>query len=255
MYKSWRHFLAVVLGSVALLTFVACEGYTRAQIEGILQNVDSISGDVTVTLKDGETLKFNLNNVNVEALRKAVGTASLEPGSQVTLETDKDNEVKTVKARHAKVEGIIKSVDKDKNKNTVTITSKKKGDITLEVPEETTKIEVEDNKAATFASLQEGQEIEAKFDVETKKALRIEVGKEEAQAEFEGIITAINKDATTTTVTIRAENGTDATYTVNTSKKLELDGVATFDDLKKDMKVEGKFNRANKELIKLKLED
>ena len=250
MCGSWKLLLAVVLASMAVLTLVGCAETTRAQLEGVLQNVDSISGEVTVKLKDGGTVIFNLKDVSVEMLRKAVGNASLEAGSQVVLETDKDKKVKTVKARHAEVEGVIKSVDKDKK--TVTITSQKQGDITLEVTE-TTKIEVEDDKAASFASLREGQEIEAKYDVETKKALKLEIEEEGAKAELEGTITAINKDANT--VTIRAKNGVETTYKVMVSTKLELDGVGTFDGLKTGMRVEAKVNRANNELIKLELED
>jgi biopolymer transport protein ExbD len=131
-----KYFFIVVLASLAVLAFAACdEVTTRAQLEGILQNVDSISGEVTVKLKDGGTVTFNLKDVNVETLRKAIGNASLEAGSPVTLETDKGKKVKTVKARHVEVEGIIKSVNEDvnKDKKTVTIASEKGGEITLEV--------------------------------------------------------------------------------------------------------------------------
>jgi len=250
MYRPWKHLLAIVLATLAVLAFVGCEATTLAQLEGILQNVDSLSGEVTVKLKDGGTVTFNLKDVNVETLRKAIGNAALEAGSQVTLETDKDKKVKTVKARHAEVEGIIKSVDKVKK--TVTISFPKGGDITLEVTE-TTKIEVEDDEAASFTSLGEGQEIEARYDVETKKALKLEIEEEEAKTELEGTITAINKDAKT--VTILAKNGTEATYKVTASTRLELDGVRTFDGLMPAMRVEAKVNRANNELIKLELED
>ncbi len=242
--------MVVVLASLAVLTFVGCAETTLAQIEGVLQNVDSVSGEVTVKLKDGGTVTFNLKDVNVEMLRKAVGNASLEAGSQIVLETGKDKKVKTIKARHAEVEGVIKSVDKDRK--TVTFISQKQGDITLEVTE-TTRIEVEDDKAVSFASLREGQEIEAKYDVETNKALKLEIKVEKAKAELEGTITAINKGANT--VIIRAKNGVETTYKVIASTKLKLDRVRTFDGLKTDMRVKAKVNRANNELIELELED
>ncbi|MDO8750853.1 MAG: hypothetical protein Q7K03_06890 [Dehalococcoidia bacterium] len=250
MLGFWKGFLGVILVGSALLVSVACEGATQAQLEGILQNVDSISGEVTVTLKDGGTVTFNLKDVNVETLRQAAGSASLEPGTQVTLETDKDKKVKTVKARHAEVEGIIRSLDKEKK--TLTVSSGEDGDTTLELTE-TTKIEIDDNKAATFDSLREGQEVEVKYDVETKKALKIEVDEEEDETELEGDITAVNQDAKT--VTIRAKNGTVTVYRVTASTKLELDGVATFEGLKAGMKVEAKVNGASNELIKLELKD
>ncbi len=248
MFRRLTLVLPLVL--LAVLAFVGCEGSTQAQLEGILQNVDSISGEVTVKLKDGGTVTFNLKDVNVETLRKTIGSASLEAGNQVTLEIDKDQKVKTVKARHAEVEGVIKSVDKDKK--SVTITAEKSGDLTIGVTE-ATKIEMEDEDAASFSSLREGQEIEAKYDVETKEALKIEVGEEEAKAEFEGTVTAVDNSAKT--VTIRAKNGTEAIYKVTASTKLELGGVGTFEGLKSGMKVEAKIYRANNELVKLKLED
>lgn len=125
-------------------------------------------------LKDGNTVTFNLRDVKVETLREAIGSASLEEGSQVTIERDDANKVKRVKARHAEVEGTVKSFDKDEK--TVTISSSQKDNITLKVTD-ATKIEIDDDedKAFSFANLREGQEIEAKYDVETKKALKIEI--------------------------------------------------------------------------------
>jgi hypothetical protein len=254
MYRPWKPLLAVVLATLAVLAFVGCEATTLAQLEGILQNVDSLSGEVTVKLKDGGTVTFNLKDVNVETLRKAVGNAALEAGSQVTLETDKDNKVKTVKAHRTEIEGVIMNVDKEKK--TVTITSKKQGDITLVVTE-TTKIEAEDDEAASLASLREGQEIEAKYDVVTMKALKIEVEEDDGEeAKLEGTITAINNPANgVVTVKILSKNGIEAVYKVTASTKLDLDGLRTFHDLKVGMIVEAKVNRANDELIKLELED
>ncbi|MBI2846970.1 MAG: hypothetical protein HYX82_03715 [Chloroflexi bacterium] len=172
MQKRWRYLIAAILAGLGVLTFVACSPSARAQLEGVLQDVDSISGEVTVTLKDGGTITFNLNDVNVETLRQAVGNASFEEGAQVTLETDRDNKVKAVKARHAKVEGDIKAVDNDKK--TLTITAENGVDVTLEVTE-TTRFKARHGDSASFASLREGQEVEAKYDVETKKALEIKI--------------------------------------------------------------------------------
>lgn len=248
MRKRWTIFFASVAAAFALLA-AACTSSVQAQ-EGVLENIDSVSGEVIVKLKDGGTVTFNLRDVKVETLRSVLGTVSFEPGTRVVIEIDNERVVKRVKGRVAEVEGILKRLDSDKK--TVTITSEKRGDIVLEVTE-TTKIEMDDDHPATFADLREGQEIEAKFDVESKKALKIEVEEEEDEAELEGTITAINKDAKT--VTIRGRNGVEGVFTVTPATELKNHGVVTFSDLRTGLRVEAEFFRASRELTELEIED
>ena len=243
-----RRYLGAIAMGFAFLIAAACQPGDLAQLEGILQNVDSLSGDVTVKFKDGGTITFNLKDVNVEALRQAVGNAALEQGSQVTVEVDKDKRPKRLKAVDAHVDGVIESLDDAKK--TVTITAENGEKITLEVTAET-RIKLEDDdKTATFAALRVGQELEAKYNVETKKALKLEMEDEdEDENELTGTIRAVGNAAKT--VTILARNGVEATLTMVAGT--ELEGVNTFADLKVNMRVEAKFNPATKELIELEV--
>jgi hypothetical protein len=247
-----RAYLALLAG-LALFLAVACEGVTQAQLEGILQSADSVSGVVTVKLKDGSTLTLNFQDVKVETLRKTIGSASLEPGSQVTIEVDDQKKPKGLKAHVAKTEGVINSVYVGPAKKTVTIDVDGGGQFTTEVTE-TTEIELEDHgDIATFSALSPGQEVEIKYDVGSNRALKIEVEEadEDEKYKVKGIITAV--DGKAKTVTILARNGIEATYNVRAWTDLKMDGARTFDAIKKDTRVEAKFNPATRDLFKLEV--
>ncbi len=239
--------LAAMVGLA--LSLSACTGVASAQ-EGIVQQADAISGQIVIKLKEGGTITVNFQDVDIETLKKVAGRVSLEPGDEVRVEFDKDKRPQALKARVAEVEGTIKRVDKDKR--TVTIDDEDRGEITLHITQQT-RMETDDDDADGFDDLRAGQEVEAKFDVENMNALKIEIGEEEDEAEVEGTITTVNKDAKT--VGIRAKNGTEATYKVTAATDLDLDDIGGFDRLKIGMKVEAKFNRDTKELIELDLED
>lgn len=245
MYRSWKVLLVATLGALLLLS-AACDQASVAQLQGVLQNVDSLSGKATIKFNDGSTTTIDLKDVQIETLRQAVGSASLEAGSQVTVEMDKDKKVKTLKVHAAEAEGVIKSVDEAKR--TITISQDEDGEVTLNVTENT---KIEASGGATFAALRYGQEVEAKYDVETKNALKIEIQDEEPKGELKGAITAIDVNAKT--VTIRAKNGIETTFKM--TSQTELRGVLTFADVKVGMMVEVKFNEVTKELARLKVKE
>jgi hypothetical protein len=242
--------LLAVLAPAALMAVLACTPGEAKLLEGVLQNVDSISGETTIKLKDGGTITVNLKDVSVEGLRTAAGSPSLEPGNQVSVQVDKNNAPQKLKAHVAEVEGAIKSLDQAKQ--TVTIALKKGGEATLQVASDT-RIEVEDDKPGAFASLRVGQEIEAKYDVESGKAVKIEVEEEEAKGEAEGTITAI--DTTARTIKVRVKGGQEATYKLTPATRLKLNGAGAFDNLKVGTRVEVEFNPVTSELHELAVED
>jgi hypothetical protein len=254
--KAIRGRLVWALAPLVLLTAVACTAAEAQVLEGILENVDSVSGEVTVKLKDGSTVTINLEDVGVETLSGAVGSASLEPGDEVSLEVadDDDDVVTTVKTHRAEVDGTIKSVDVDAQ--TVTVTAENGVDFTVTVTPET-KIESEETDGnVTLAELEPGQQVEVKYNVDTDIAIKIEVEgdhehEDEDKGEFEGVITAINDD--TKEITLRAENGVEATYTVVSGTRLKED-VNTFADLQAGMEAKVKFDRATNELIEVEAE-
>ena len=243
--------IGTALGVLVLLAAMACTPAEAELIQGILQNVDSISGEVTVELQDGETVTINLKDVTVQELRQGVGTASLGAGDPVTLERDENDEVKILKAHVTEVEGIITSIDPDAK--TLTINDGDPLQVTAE-----TKIEVNDDEA-TFDALSISQEAEVKFDAENRSVLKVEVeeeaveGKEEKDSvKVKGILTAV--DSSAKTVTILAKNGIEDVYFFQTDTKLKLsdERVGIFADLEPliDAEVEAKFDRATNNLLK-----
>ncbi len=241
-------FLAGILAAVMLAGAVGC---TQAQIQalqGTLQNIDSVSGNVTVKLKDGTTQSFNLTDVKVDTVAQALGKASLEIGDAIVVKARKNGEVEGVETEKAEVGGVIKSL----GANNVTITTKKDGDITLLVTLNTT---IRDRGAANFSALQVGQRVEVKYEISTKTALRINVNYEDAEGQVSGVISAI--DSANKTVTINATRKGEITLqvTANTSIRIEEKGTATFSDLKVGQRIEARYDVATLTAIKLTAEN
>jgi hypothetical protein len=249
MLKRNPFLLAVILAVVMLVGVAGCTPGEIQALQGTLQTIDSVSGNVTVKLKDGSTKTFNFADVKVETIRQALGSASLEIGDQVTIKASKNGEVKGLEVPKAEVGGIIKSL----GTGNVTITTKKKGDITLHVTSDT-RIRIEDKSTAAFSDLKIGQEVEAKYDVSTKNALRINVDMEEEEGEIEGIIKVL--DTANKTVTITTEKKDDITLKVTSDTVIwiEDDGTAAFPDLKVGQKVEAKYDVSAKNAVKLDID-
>ncbi len=166
--KKWKLLIPVaILAAVMIVGFTSCSPGDLKAFKSVLQKVDGLSGNVTVTLKDGTTATFNLKDISVETIRKALGDASLEPGDNVTFEKGRHGEVKELKVRYAETQGIVKSLGTDN----ITITTKK-GDITFKVTPET-QIKGGGKEKPVFSDLKVGQRIEVKYDVSSLKALKI----------------------------------------------------------------------------------
>jgi len=162
-----------------LVGVTGCTAGEMQALQGTLQNVDSVSGNVTVTLKDGTTKTFNFTDVKVETIRQALGNASLAIGDQVTIKVNKnDGDVEEVDVEKAEVDGVIKSLGTDN----VTITTDKNEDVTLKVTSETV-IRIEDERTAAFTDLQVGQKVEAEYNVSTMDALKLKVDNDKDEAD------------------------------------------------------------------------
>lgn len=245
-------FLAGILVTVMSLVMAGCTPAELQALQGTLQNIDSISGNVTVKLKDGTTQSFNLTDVKVATIAQALGKANLEIGDQVVVKARKNGEVEEVETERAEIGGVIKSLGTGNGTNNITITTKKQGDITLLVTPNTT---IRNRGAANFSSLQVGQRVEVKYDASTKTALRINVNTEEATGEAAGIIQAIDTGNKTVTITTNKSGNITLTVTANTSIRVEDKGTATFADLKVGQRIEARYDTATKIAIKLMVEN
>jgi hypothetical protein len=84
---------AIVLVLVMLLGVTSCSPGDIKAFEGILKQVDGLSGNVTVTMKDGTTVNFNLADIE---LNTDDWGGCFEPGDNVTVEKDRGGKVKRV---------------------------------------------------------------------------------------------------------------------------------------------------------------
>jgi hypothetical protein len=173
MFKHKSLLLVGILVVVMLLGVTSCTPEQIQALQGTLKNLDSVSGNVTVTLKDGSAQTFNFNDIDLETIRETLGNASLEVGDNVTVKI-KDGQVRGMKVQRAEVGGVIKSLSTDNVTNSVTIATNKKADITLIVTADTI-IRIQGKATSTFSDLKVGQRIEVKYDVATGNALRINV--------------------------------------------------------------------------------
>lgn len=171
--------LALVTVAVLMGT-LACTPQQVELIEGILGDVDSVNGEITIVTKDGKTVTLKIateTQVATEGASSDVG--ALEPGAAVTVEVKDDRQVaQNIKARQAEVEGVIILIVGSE----VTVETERGTKQTLVIAD-TTRIELEDDFWGTIADLQVGTEVEAKFDPTTRLAFKIEVKEREDEEE------------------------------------------------------------------------
>ncbi len=176
--------LGLVLAVVLVVGATSCTAADLKAYEGILQKVDSLSGNVTVTLSDNTTMTFNLSDIDLKTLRGHSGNVSLEPGDNVTIGKGRNGEIKELKARYSVVQGTIKNLGTENVTSTtanatavfdnITLTTKE-GDITLKVTANTTIIKGWGAKKPALSDLQVGQRVVVKYDAGKMEALTITV--------------------------------------------------------------------------------
>jgi hypothetical protein len=241
-----------ILAVVGMLVgFTGCTQADVLALQGTLKNVDSVSGVVTVTLKNGTTETFNLNNVSIDTLRQTIGNATFEVGDNVTIKI-RQQHVEEVHAENAEVDGTIKSVVG----NNVTITNEKHGDISLLVNAQT-KIVVGDNKTAGLANLTVGLQVEAKYDVATMTAVRITADTDHEGkgplAQVEGIVKAVLGN----TVTIGFGRGDNITLNFvagNTTIKIEDSRTGSLADITVGQQVHASYDKATRNAVRITLQ-
>ena len=232
-----------------LVGFTGCTQADLLTLQGELKNVDSVTGTVTVKMKDGSTQVFNFNDVKIDTIKNALGNAAFEVGDNVTVKV-RQNHVEEVNTKCAEVEGTIKTVNADN----ITITSDGK-DITLLVNSQT-KIRVGDNSSAVLGDLKVGQEAEAKYDVSTMTALKITVDTEEEDhghfSQVEGIVKAVGSS----NVTIGFGHGDNITLniTANTTIKIKGERTGSLQDIKVGQQVHASYDKTTSNAVRITLQ-
>ncbi len=241
--------IGAMLAVVGMLVgFTGCTPAELLALQGQLKNVDSVSGTVTVTFDNGTTQTFTFDNVKVQTIKQALGSATLEVGDNVTVKI-RQNHIEEVKTKYAEVEGVIAGVGADN----VTITDDEDGDnVTVKVNSET-EIRVGDNATAGIGDLKVGQEVEAKYDVSTMIALRITVDTDKEGhgpfAQVEGIVKAVGSS----NVTIAFGHGDNITLnvTANTTIKIKGDRTGSLLDIKVGQQVHASYDNATDNAVQI----
>jgi len=165
-----------IIGISAALLLVLAVGLTSCgtldlqSLQGMIKNVDSLSGNVTVTLKDGTTTTFNLADIDLQAVKDSIGNISVDAGDNVSIRRDNHGKVTCLIADKAEIEGVIKTIGAD----TITITTEENGDITLKVTAGTLIISKTAGTVA-LSSLTAGQKVEARYDSTTMQAVKLKI--------------------------------------------------------------------------------
>ncbi len=249
-----RSLLGLVVGVFGIASAVSCASLADLDpvaAEAIIQNVDSLSGEVTVQFKDGTTTTFNLEDVDIEALSQLIGDASLQAGDEIEVELDSSSNVKAVTPHTANLKAMIVEVDTDADTMTVEAFNGVQLELTFTVD---TRIQLDDDVRGTVADLAPGILVKVKYDTETNEALKIK-HEDDDDNEEKGAITAINADDHT--ITVEGVNGVVETYIVLPHTEIEVDGRAAFSELQVGMLVELEFDAATLELdeVEVKLDD
>ena len=166
---------------VVLVLSGACTQNEVDQLEGILQNVDTANGEITIVTKDGQTVTLKIDTeASVEAEGASSTLETLEVGASIQVEVNEGNQViQHIKAQQTEIEGEIVQIVGDK----VTVESEDGERVTILVSDDT-RIESEDDSPGTPSTLQVGDKIETRFDPESNTAFSI-IGREEEGQQVE----------------------------------------------------------------------
>lgn len=233
--------------SLVFLATVACTVADKELLEGLLQNVDTVNGEITIVTKDGKTIRLK---IATEASVNAEGASStleaLVPGTNVQVDLDEKKQVvREIKARLTEVEGRIAAMEGNK----VTIETEPGRKVAVTVTDRT-RIELDDGVPGRLADLRVGMEAEVRYDPETAAAFQIET--EEEEVEVEGAIVEIKGKE----VTIETEKGRRITVVVEDRTRIKLDDrvPGKLSDLTKGQEIEVTLDPFSRQAFEIEVE-
>ena len=210
--------------------------------------MDFVNGEITIVTKDGKIVTLTIaTEAPVETEGASSALETLELGASVEVEVDEERRVAhRIKARQAKVEGVIVDIEGDE----VTLESDRGRRVTVRVTDRT-RIKLDDDFPGTLADLQVGAEVEVKFDPDSGVAFKIDA--EEEEAEIEGVVVEVSGDE----VTIETERGRKLTLVVGDRTRIELedDFPGTIADLQVGAEVEVKFDPFTRTAFKIEVKE
>ena len=152
---------------------VACTPTEAQLIEGILENVDTANGEITIVTKDGKTITLTISTDDAEnADGSTTSISTLSPGILLEIEATEGEGgqiARRVKARQSEVEGTIVEI----NGQEISIESSD-GEVTVVILDDNSRIELADDAQGNISGLVVGQSVEAEFDPESRAAFKLE---------------------------------------------------------------------------------
>ncbi|MFC1962654.1 hypothetical protein ACFLWB_01460 [Chloroflexota bacterium] len=145
----------ISLGLTLVMAFTSgCTPEEVKQLEGIIQNVDTVKGEITIVTKDGETVTLDVDTgASVEAEGGSSNLETLEVGASIQVDVNEDNQViQSIKAQQAEIEGEIIQITDDE----VTVETEDGERVTIVVSEDT-RIDTEDASSGASRSLKVGE--------------------------------------------------------------------------------------------------
>lgn len=227
--------LAIIL--VSSFVFVACTPAQQQILEGVLKNIDSVNGTITITDNNGQTHVINIQSGSqVQTQSGNSSIEALEPGTTVKIELQSGNVTRKVEADLARVQGAISQVNAATNE--ITITPTKGGQtVTVSITSDT-KIKLSNGNTGSFSNLTTGARVDVRYSTDTKAAFMVNVGQTET-SELEGTVTGISGNS----ITIEASKKRSLTLTTDNSTVIQVGGsTGTIADLQNGTRVHAKFD-------------
>ena len=136
---------------------LACTNADLKLLEGVLGEVDSVNGQVTIVTADGHTVTLTIDaETSVETEQGSAALEALVPGADIAITLNENGEViRKIKAHLAKVEGNIVNIDAGQ----ITIQGEHSDLVTLTI-NEGTRIVLEDDCPGSLDALPIGTESE-----------------------------------------------------------------------------------------------
>ena len=247
-----KYRVLAMLTPLILLAALACEGLEAELVRGILQDIDTVNGEITITTNDGKTITLNIDtaaSVATESDGSSLQSSfeTLEPGTSVEVELDDDgNGVRGIVARLAQAKGTLVAIEG----NEVTVESLRGHQATVLVTEQT-RIRLEDDFPGQLADLTLGSEVKIKFDPVTRVAFKIDT--EDEEAKIKGSIV----EAVADQVIVETSRGRRLTLAIGDRTRVELghDLPGTYADLRVGDQVEVKFDPFTRMAYKIEVEE
>ena len=247
-----KYRVLAMLTPLILLAALACEGLEAELVRGILQDVDTVNGEITITTNDGKTITLNIDtaaSVATESDGSSLQSSfeTLEPGTSVEVELDDDgNGVRGIVARLAQAKGTLVAIEG----NEVTVESLRGHQATVLVTEQT-RIRLEDDFPGQLADLTLGAEVKIKFDPVSRVAFKIDT--EDEEAKIKGSIV----EAVADQVIVETSRGRRLTLAIGDRTRVELghDLPGTYADLRVGDQVEVKFDPFTRMAYKIEVEE